>query len=76
MTINVNAAKKEETLNQIKEICRKALRAHDVDEACIDTKEALDEAIDRCFYLARGLVSTKLLKLLIIMESQSHNFKK
>ena len=65
LSINLNAVKKEEILNQIKAICGKALRAHDVDEACVNTKEALVEAINRCFYLARDLVSKKLLKLLV-----------
>ena len=35
-----------------------------MDEACTETNEALDEAVGRCFYLDRELVSTKLLRLM------------
>ena len=35
-----------------------------MDEVCMQTNEALDEAVRMCFYLDRDLVSSKLLRLL------------
>ena len=68
----------ENLRDEIKELCRKELRAHDIssdcietsgdlDEAssdCIETSGDLDEAIERCYYLDRTLVSKRTLNIL------------
>ena len=64
--VNKNNEEKnsDEKRKEIREICRSQLKAHDVGEVCTDTVEAIDDAIDCCFYLDRDLVSSNLLKLL------------
>ena len=45
-------------------ICRAAIEAHDVDDDCSDTLEALNESVKNSFYLDSDLVSNYLLKQL------------
>ena len=51
--------------DKIKEICRKELRAHDISSDCIETSDDLDEAIERCYYLDRTLVSKRTLTIFL-----------
>ena len=46
--------KDNEIIKEIREICRKALVSHDVDRACTETTEALEESIRNSFYLDRN----------------------
>ena len=46
------------------DICRAAIKAHDVNEDCNNTLDALNESVENCFYLDRDLVSNSLLKQL------------
>ena len=46
------------------DICRAAIKSHDVDEDCLDTLDALNESVKNSFYLDRHLVSNTLLKQL------------
>ena len=46
------------------DICRAAIKAHDVNEDCHNTLDALNESVKNCFYLDRNLVSNSLLKQL------------
>ena len=54
----------ENKLVELKAICRQQLTSNDIDTSCIETNEALDEAIDNSLYVDRNLVTSKLLKLM------------
>ena len=46
------------------DICRAAIKSHDVDEDCNDMLDAVNESVKNSFYLDRHLVSNTLLKQL------------
>ena len=66
---------KDYTSEEIKSLCRKQLRTHDLRDSSDDeSKEEFNETIESCFYLHRSQVSQAMLKMMDKHKAKSHNF--
>ena len=61
---NADDKKDQKIREEIRESSRKALASHDVDRACTESTEELEESISNNFHLDRHLVLSSKLKIL------------